>query len=218
MSSTSSPRSWSRCPCPRTAAAATSTDPRTGAAADWVEMFVFVADEGVRCLHVVFLGEERTAWLTSFSTTSTRSTRTAPRPSMRSTSTIADGEFMVLVGPSGCGKTTALRMVAGLEVISKGDGLDRRQRRQRRAAEGAGHRDGVPELRAVPAHDRVRQHGVRAQAAEGAEGPRSPRASRRPHASSGSPSTSAASRRHCPAVSASASRWAGRSCATRRRS
>ena len=34
--------------------------------------------------------------------------------------TIADGEFMVLVGPSGCGKTTALRMVAGLEVISKG--------------------------------------------------------------------------------------------------
>src|SRR6266540_1381808 len=33
---------------------------------------------------------------------------------------IADDEFMVLVGPSGCGKTTALRMVAGLEAISKG--------------------------------------------------------------------------------------------------
>jgi multiple sugar transport system ATP-binding protein len=33
---------------------------------------------------------------------------------------IADKEFMVLVGPSGCGKTTALRMVAGLEVISRG--------------------------------------------------------------------------------------------------
>jgi multiple sugar transport system ATP-binding protein len=33
---------------------------------------------------------------------------------------ISDGEFMVLVGPSGCGKTTALRMVAGLEAISKG--------------------------------------------------------------------------------------------------
>jgi multiple sugar transport system ATP-binding protein len=33
---------------------------------------------------------------------------------------IGDGEFMVLVGPSGCGKTTALRMVAGLEEISKG--------------------------------------------------------------------------------------------------
>src|SRR5438067_9547592 len=33
---------------------------------------------------------------------------------------INDGEFMVLVGPSGCGKTTALRMVAGLERISRG--------------------------------------------------------------------------------------------------
>jgi multiple sugar transport system ATP-binding protein len=33
---------------------------------------------------------------------------------------ISDGEFMVLVGPSGCGKTTALRMVAGLEDISRG--------------------------------------------------------------------------------------------------
>lgn len=33
---------------------------------------------------------------------------------------VVDGEFMVLVGPSGCGKTTALRMVAGLEAISKG--------------------------------------------------------------------------------------------------
>jgi multiple sugar transport system ATP-binding protein len=33
---------------------------------------------------------------------------------------IADKEFVVLVGPSGCGKTTALRMVAGLEVISGG--------------------------------------------------------------------------------------------------
>ncbi|MGB8195398.1 MAG: sn-glycerol-3-phosphate ABC transporter ATP-binding protein UgpC [Acidimicrobiales bacterium] len=33
---------------------------------------------------------------------------------------VAEGEFMVLVGPSGCGKTTALRMVAGLEEISRG--------------------------------------------------------------------------------------------------
>jgi multiple sugar transport system ATP-binding protein len=33
---------------------------------------------------------------------------------------VEDGEFMVLVGPSGCGKTTALRMVAGLEDISRG--------------------------------------------------------------------------------------------------
>jgi multiple sugar transport system ATP-binding protein len=34
---------------------------------------------------------------------------------------IGDGEFMILVGPSGCGKSTALRMIAGLEDITKGD-------------------------------------------------------------------------------------------------
>jgi multiple sugar transport system ATP-binding protein len=34
---------------------------------------------------------------------------------------ISDGEFVVLVGPSGCGKTTALRMVAGLEDITRGN-------------------------------------------------------------------------------------------------
>jgi multiple sugar transport system ATP-binding protein len=33
---------------------------------------------------------------------------------------IEDREFLVLVGPSGCGKTTTLRMIAGLEEISKG--------------------------------------------------------------------------------------------------
>ncbi|MBD0356772.1 MAG: ATP-binding cassette domain-containing protein, partial [Rubrobacter sp.] len=33
---------------------------------------------------------------------------------------IENGEFVVFVGPSGCGKSTALRMVAGLEDISRG--------------------------------------------------------------------------------------------------
>jgi multiple sugar transport system ATP-binding protein len=33
---------------------------------------------------------------------------------------IPDGDFMVFVGPSGSGKSTALRMVAGLEDLTKG--------------------------------------------------------------------------------------------------
>ena len=73
---------------------------------------------------------------------------------------IADGEFMVLVGPSGCGKTTALRMVAGLEEIPRRD-QDRRARRQLRPLARPRHRDGLPELRALPALSRLREHRLR---------------------------------------------------------
>jgi multiple sugar transport system ATP-binding protein len=34
--------------------------------------------------------------------------------------TVEDKEFLVLVGPSGCGKTTTLRMIAGLEEVTRG--------------------------------------------------------------------------------------------------
>lgn len=34
---------------------------------------------------------------------------------------IKNKEFIILVGPSGCGKSTTLRMIAGLEPISKGE-------------------------------------------------------------------------------------------------
>ena len=34
---------------------------------------------------------------------------------------ITDREFVVFVGPSGCGKSTTLRMIAGLEEISRGE-------------------------------------------------------------------------------------------------
>ena len=41
---------------------------------------------------------------------------------------IHDGEFVSLLGPSGCGKTSTLRMIAGLEEISRGtayiDGIE----------------------------------------------------------------------------------------------
>ena len=83
---------------------------------------------------------------------------------------IHDEEFIVLVGPSGCGKTTALRMVAGLESITHGTIAIGDRVVNDRAAQGAGHRDGLPELRAVPAHERVRQHGVRPQAPQAPEG------------------------------------------------
>ena len=140
-----------------------------------------------------------------------------PKPSVDKLNLeVADGEFLVLVGPSGCGKSTSLRMLAGLEDINAGADPHRRPRRHARAPEGPRHRDGVPELRALPAHDGRRQHGLRAQDRGHAEG-RDPQAGRgggedpRPRAS-----TWTASRRPSPVDSASASPWAARSCARRR--
>ena len=98
--------------------------------------------------------------------------------------TISDGEFVVLVGPSGCGKSTLLRMLAGLEEISGGEILidgkvvNELESKDRDIAmvfqsyalyphmtvrENMGfsrHRDGVPELCALPAHDGAREHGL----------------------------------------------------------
>ena len=76
---------------------------------------------------------------------------------------IKSGEFIVFVGPSGCGKSTLLRMIAGLEDITS-------RRRWRSTASvvndvppsQARHRHGVPVLRALSAHDGLRQHGLRA--------------------------------------------------------
>ena len=128
---------------------------------------------------------------------------------------IADGEFVILVGPSGCGKSTTLRMIAGLEEISDGD-CDRRPGRHRPDAEGPRHRHGLPELRAVPAHDGRREHGLRTEAGQdpadvitSRRGGRAildldPYLDRKPKRS--------------PAASVSASPSAGRSSATRRRS
>ena len=87
---------------------------------------------------------------------------------------------MVFVGPSGCGKTTTLRMVAGLEAITSGDILIDDTRGQRPAADGPRHRHGVPELRALSAHERVRQHGVRPEDAQIRQAPRSSGASSAP--------------------------------------
>ena len=66
---------------------------------------------------------------------------------------VADGEFVVLLGPSGCGKTTLLRCLAGLEKVDAGRVIDRRPRRDGPPAAPAADRDGLPELRGLPAHD-----------------------------------------------------------------
>ena len=97
---------------------------------------------------------------------------------------VADGEFMVFVGPSGCGKTTALRMVAGLEDITEGEIRIGDRRRERAPPAETRRRDGLPELRALPAHDRLPEHRLRAEGAEDAAGARSSGGSRRRRGSS----------------------------------
>ena len=77
---------------------------------------------------------------------------------------------MVLVGPSGCGKSTLLRMIAGLEEVTAGSVSIGDARRHRPRAARPRHRDGLPELRALPAHDRAQEPRLRAEGAQDAEG------------------------------------------------
>ena len=128
---------------------------------------------------------------------------------------IGDGEFMVLVGPSGCGKTTSLRMIAGLEEITERHAADRRPGRQRRPAQGSRHRDGLPELRALPAHVGPREPRLRAEAAQGPQGGDRAPGQRGRRDDPARASCSTASRRSSPAASASASRSVARSSASR---
>ena len=132
--------------------------------------------------------------------------------------TIASGEFMVLVGPSGCGKSTLLRMIAGLEVITGGDiSIGDRVVTNLLAARPR-HRDGLPELRALPAHARCARTSATACACARRRRTRSRGASTRSPACSASRTCSSAGPARSRAASASASRWAARSCASRRRS
>ena len=69
------------------------------------------------------------------------------------TLTIRRGEFIALLGPSGCGKSTALNCIAGLLPLSGGT-IKLDDDAHRHAAAGTARlRHGVPELRAVSAHD-----------------------------------------------------------------
>ena len=62
--------------------------------------------------------------------------------------------------------------------------LHRRRAGQRPAARQARHRHGLPVLRALPAHERLRQHGVRPRAREGLQGRDRRHACARPRACS----------------------------------
>ena len=92
---------------------------------------------------------------------------------------IGEGEFMVLVGPSGCGKSTLLRMIAGLEEVSEGVVEIGGKRRHRRRAPRPRHRDGVPELRALPAHERAAEPRLRPEDAQDGQGRDQPARGRR---------------------------------------
>ena len=76
---------------------------------------------------------------------------------------ISEREFVVLTGPPGCGKSSVVRMIAGLEEITKGEILlgDRRMN------------DVPPKDRdlALVAGNRACAHGERLDAAAGDTGP-----------------------------------------------
>ena len=122
---------------------------------------------------------------------------------------ILDGEFLTLLGPSGSGKTTVLRMIAGFELPTGGsivlDGADV----TRRAPVRAQRQHGLPGLRALPAHDRPAERRVRPEGQGRRQGRAARPGRRRRSTACGSGSTAPASRRSCPAASASASRWPG---------
>jgi ABC-type sugar transport system ATPase subunit len=127
---------------------------------------------------------------------------------------IADGEFIVLlVGPSGCGKSTILRMIAGLEEITDGEVSIGGPRRQPAGAGRARHRHGVPELRALPAHDGAQEHGLRVAQPGHAQGEIDRRIAEAARILDRALSRPQAPR-SCRAASASASPWAAPSCAS----
>ena len=92
---------------------------------------------------------------------------------------VADGELFTLLGPSGCGKTTLLRLLAGFYQPDAGEIWFGERRGRRAAALRAQHRHGVPELRALAAHDGGRQRRATGSGCASCPRPRSRARSRR---------------------------------------
>ena len=119
---------------------------------------------------------------------------------------IRPGEFFAFLGPSGCGKTTLLRLIAGFNQAQTRPGAARRQGRRRPAAVEARRRHGVPELRAVAAHDGGAATSPSGSRSAACRAPRSTAGSPRRSSWSASPPTPSAGRRSFRAASSSASR------------
>ena len=123
------------------------------------------------------------------------------------------GGFLVLVGPSGCGKSTLLNTIAGLETISDGEiRIDGQPVNNLHPSK----RDIAMVFQSYALYPNMT---VRGNIAFGMEMRGVPKAEREQVPSRRSPrrcrssTCSTAGRRSCPAASASASRWAARSCA-----
>jgi sulfate transport system permease protein len=86
---------------------------------------------------------------------------------------IPDAKITALLGPSGSGKTTLLRIIAGLESAGRGQRAHPLPPGGRGRSPRAGAPRGlrVPALRAVQAHDGVRERGLRAARAAEARAP-----------------------------------------------
>ena len=122
----------------------------------------------------------------------------------------------MLVGPSGCGKSTTLRMIAGLEEISGGEiRIDGRIVNDLQPKDRE-HRDGVPELRDLSAHDRcARTSAFGLYTLASSPRPRSDARVEQAAENAGLELISGArARASCRAASASASPSAARWCAT----
>ena len=83
---------------------------------------------------------------------------------------LAEGEFFTMLGPSGCGKTTTLRMIGGFEQPTEGTVRIAGEDVSGLPAAQAPDQHRLPELRAVPPHERRGQRRLRAAPAGRAEG------------------------------------------------